>query len=130
MIRRALFCSIVLQIAGVSAFLSVGQLAPSGWLKAATILAFIAGMILVIYKSFPEHRIKRSLLYSLPAAACFVVVYQVVGFTFAPGIVKDIAPFSAQHLAISGIVFLAMLAFHNACCICSAKKPTGDRSAA
>jgi hypothetical protein len=129
MIRRAVFWSIVLQIAGVSAFLSVGQLAPSGWLKAATILAFIAGTILVIYKSFPEYRIKRSLLYSLPAAAGFVVVYQVVGFTFAPGIVKDIAPFSAQHIAISGIVFLAMLAFYNACCICSAKKPTGDRSA-
>lgn len=125
--RWVLFWSTILQIGGVSAFLVAGSLEQSAWLKAAVVIAFVAGTLVVIYRAFPEYDARRSLLYSLSAAACFVVVYQAVGFSIAPGIVKDIAPFSIRHAAVSGVVFSAVLGFYNLCCVCLTAKPANDR---
>ena len=127
MIRRALLWSAILQIGGIAAFLFAGFIERSTLVKAAVVLAFVAGTLVVIYRAFPEYDVRRCLLYSLSAAACFIVVYQAVGFSVAPGIVKDIAIFSVQHIAISGVVFSAMLVFYNLCCICLMAKVANDR---
>lgn len=127
MMRWVLLWNTILQIGGVSAFRIAGSLEQSAWLKAAVVIAFVAGTLVAIYRAFPEYNVRRSLLYSMSAAACFVVVYQTVGFSVAPGIVKDIAPFSVRHVAISGIVFSAMLVFYNLCCVCLTVKSANDR---
>ncbi len=118
MMHSALLYTVILQACGVSAFVIASSHGQSTWLKAAVVLAFVVVTLGIILKEFSRYDAKRSLLYSLCAAACFVAVYQIVGFSFAPGIVKDIDPFSAQHVAASCKVFLGMLVFYSLCCAC------------
>jgi len=128
MMRKLILLNSVLQVTGVLGFILVSNLLAVVWLKMAILFLFFAISGIVILKALPKYEMKQSIAFSLLSALTFVIVYQVIGFVFYPGLVKDVSPFSSYHLFLSSAVFLIMFIFYNLCCTLLFFKKKGTES--
>jgi len=115
---KTILLNIVLQIAGVLGFIAASNILAVAWLKVVVLILFATGSAFIIFKSFPEYQMKRSLVFAMLFAITFLIVYQSIGFLFYPGLVKDVSPLSGYHLLLSSQVFFLVFVFYNLCFTC------------
>jgi hypothetical protein len=113
---QAIFLNISLQIVGVLGFIFVSNMMPFFLAKIGVLVIFSVGSVGVIFKSLPTYGIKKALSLSFFSGVSFVVIYQAIGFSYYPGLVKDVTLFSSYHLLLSSVVFILFFIFYNLCC--------------
>lgn len=114
--KKTILYILVLQLVGILGFVWVGSLFPLAWLKVVVLILFAVGTVSAVFKSSSGYKVQNAIALSLVSGVCFVAVYQVIGFNFYPGLVKDVSLFSVRHLMLSGVVFGVMFVFYNLCC--------------
>lgn len=116
MMKSTILYILILQLAGIFGFVWVSSLYPLIWLKIVVLILFFVGTLVTIFKSFPGYEVKNAIALSLVSGVFFVVAYQVIGFNFYPGLIKDVSLFSAGHFVVSGAMFGMMFLFYSICC--------------
>ncbi len=114
--KQAILLNIPLQIAGVLGFIFLSKISPFFLAKIGLLAIFAAGSVSVVFKSLPAYGIKRAQFLSLFNSFSFVIIYQVIGFSYYRGLVKDVTLFSSYHLLLSSVVFILFFIFYNICC--------------
>lgn len=117
MIRYLLLGMFATQVIGILGFIVSSSLLPSIWANLFVVVFFTLGNVYFIFSYFPEYSLYKVAYFSFSSALSFVLTYQLIGFHYFTGLVKDVDFFSGQHFSISCIVFSIMFLFYSACCL-------------
>lgn len=107
-----------LQALVVFSFIWVSSIFPQVWVKTMVLLFFVIGTVGAIFLTRAEFRAKEAIGLSLMYALCFVIVFQLIGFNFHLGLVKDMVFFSQFYWQVSMSLFCTMTLFYFLCSLC------------
>jgi hypothetical protein len=105
-VGTAVVCGCALQLAFVVGWVSIGRQSAGPFVKLGLAGLFVVASTAVLYRLARGAGWRHLLLGGIWLALGSVLVYQVLGFTMFPGLVKDLEVFSLDHLITSLTVFL------------------------
>ena len=104
---------VLLEGIAIYAFITVSK---SDWAvpgKQIITIFFLISIIVLFSVTVRSFSFFEQLLLSWFLTAGFVVVYQFLGFTLFPGLVKDITPFSSEHFRVTFIFTCILFGIFN-----------------
>jgi hypothetical protein len=111
MMRKFFFflvMGIVIETLAVLSFVGIAGTAFSVPGKQITVAVFLIAIIVLLVVSVRLFSLRLLVLLSAFLAIGATCVYQILGFAFFPGLVKDIASLSLEHFKTAGIVTLVI----------------------
>jgi hypothetical protein len=97
----------ILQLAFVLSWIFLGKQNASPLAKWSLVVMFCSAFIAVLYRVAGDSRWVQLLSFCAALAFASVAIYQVLGFTVFPGLVKDVDIFSREHV-IRSVAVLAL----------------------
>jgi hypothetical protein len=105
-IGTAVMLGCAVQLAFVLGWVSIGRQGAGPFVKLGLTGLFVVASMAVLYRLASGAGWRHLLLGCVWLALGSVLVYQLLGFTMFPGLVKDLEVFSLDHLSTSLTVFV------------------------
>lgn len=96
----------LLEVIGLLGFIFVSRYQVGGEYRYLVLLIALVAIIYVAYLRVGVISYKEIIYISIAVSAVFVVVVQFLGFTFYPGLVKDIDFFSVENTTRIGLIMI------------------------
>ena len=111
---KIILIGIVIQNICLIAFIAFGK---TGWDKLGKPLSIWAGIIYALALCSFVTRLPRNqmIIFSGALSFAFVLIYEVFGFLFFPGLVKDLLPFSWEHFRASILLLVVVWTCYGLC---------------
>lgn len=104
---------IVLESISISLFIIAAKLETSFNYKIIVLLFYFISLVFFFIKvTFKTFRFRDIIFLSFVLSFGFIIAYSLLGFLFYPGLVKDLAPFSFDHLIRVSLFFAIIFVFH------------------
>jgi hypothetical protein len=108
-ISKFLTIGILIEAVAILIFIGISKTTLAVLGKQVTIIASLIVIIIFLIAAVKIFAIRELLLLSTFLTIGAIVIQQILGYVFFPGIVKDIKPFSLDHVVRIGMSFILVL---------------------
>jgi hypothetical protein len=108
---------LLIEVAAILSFIGIARTALAFPGKQIIIVVFLIAIIALLFMAMRLLSFRNLMLLAAFLTIGFIATYQMLGFAFFPGLVKDIAPLSLEHLRTTGTIAILVFFGYIACIV-------------
>ena len=112
---RFTILGLLIEVVAILSFIGIARVALASPGKQITIIVFLILIIVLLVWAVRILSLKELVLFAVFLTIGFMAIYQILGFAFFPGLVKDIIPLSSEHLRTTGTLTIIVFAGYIGC---------------